>query len=478
MKISELTSPPKKPKKVNVANAAQLHDTLNPKIWDHGKMLPEVRKALLKIAEDFQVFLGITDLEVKDITISGSNAAYSYTEHSDLDLHLLVDIAKLDKDVIYRELFNSKKYQYNDLHNIKIRGINVELYVQDTGVPIVSLGQFSILNNKWIQVPSKEAFEYDDEEVQIKYKGLKTRSLRALRINSDIRITAILNDINRARKSGLESKGEFSAENLVYKLLRNEGIVDRLWDAKNAIDDKKLSLEGINADIQVVEGWKDWVAGAAMGAAALAGTGDAMAKQMPQKTQISAPVRTAATPAPATTTDKSVNDIVQTVLKPEAKALINAGRAAGMRGAELAQFVAQCAHETANFSSLKEFGGKLDFKKYDPKHNPRKAKILGNKYAGDGQKYHGRGFIQITGRDNYKRAGEALGIPLEQHPELAEKPEIAAKIAVWFWQNHVQPKVNNFNDTAAVTKPINSGLKGLEDRHGKFAALMQLMRKT
>ena len=96
--------------------------------------------------------------------------------------------------------------------------------------------------------------------------------------------------------------------------------------------------------------------------------------------------------------------------------------------------------------------------------------------AGDGAKYHGRGFIQLTGRDNYKRAGIALGLPLEKHPELVEDPDIAAKVTVWFWQQRVQPIVNNFNDTAQVTKPINSGLRGLEDRHNKFAAIMQVMK--
>jgi predicted chitinase len=146
-----------------------------------------------------------------------------------------------------------------------------------------------------------------------------------------------------------------------------------------------------------------------------------------------------------------------------------------MRGKELAQFVAQCAHETANFSSLKELGGRLDFKKYDPKFNPRKAKMLGNKQVGDGAKYHGRGYIQLTGRDNYKRAGLALGLPLEEQPELVERPDIAAQVAVWFWKNQVVPKVSNFNDTAQVTKPINSGLKGLDDRHNKFASIMALM---
>jgi predicted chitinase len=211
------------------------------------------------------------------------------------------------------------------------------------------------------------------------------------------------------------------------------------------------------------EGWKDWVAGAALGAAALSPQA-ADAKSAPQQK-----------PAITQQVQGDANYATKLILKPEAKILIQTARAAGLRGKELAQFVAQCAHETANFSSLKELGGRLDFKKYDPKHNPRKAKMLGNKEIGDGAKYHGRGYIQLTGRDNYKRAGLALGLPLEAQPDLVEQPEIAAKVAVWFWKNQVAPKVNNFGDTAQVTKPINSGLKGLDDRHNKFASIMALM---
>jgi predicted chitinase len=142
---------------------------------------------------------------------------------------------------------------------------------------------------------------------------------------------------------------------------------------------------------------------------------------------------------------------------------------AGIRGAELAQFMAQTRHESADFSRMREIGDARYFaKRYDPKYAPDKARILGNTHAGDGIRYHGRGFIQITGRENYRRAGEALGIPLEQNPDLAADPKTAARIAVWYWKTRVQPKVQNFNDTAAVTKTINPALRGLQDRSQHF----------
>jgi predicted chitinase len=148
---------------------------------------------------------------------------------------------------------------------------------------------------------------------------------------------------------------------------------------------------------------------------------------------------------------------------------------AGIKGKELAQFLAQCAHETANFATLTEFGD--DFKKYDVKFNPQKAKTLGNTNPGDGERFKGRGFIQLTGRWNYTQAGQALGLPLDQKPQLLERPDVAAKASVWYWKNRVQPNVSNFTDTRAVTSYINPGLAGLQQRNGLFQNYLQTMQQ-
>jgi len=112
-----------------LSDAIAFHDELNPNIWVNDRLRPEVKKQLLIIANDFLDELGINDLDVKDITVSGSNAAYSYTPHSDLDLHILVDMSNMPNDEVYRELFTAKKNIYNDNHDIKIHGVPVELYV-------------------------------------------------------------------------------------------------------------------------------------------------------------------------------------------------------------------------------------------------------------------------------------------------------------------------------------------------------------
>jgi predicted chitinase len=231
---------------------------------------------------------------------------------------------------------------------------------------------------------------------------------------------------------------------------------------------------GSSVGESVEEGWKDWVAGAGVAAMAAGGGGAAYdaykAKQAEKE-----PTAIVAKAEPA----KIAKDAVPKHLvtnSPHEKLLTKAAIAAGIKGEELAQFLAQTAHESHNFKSMVEYGGSLDFRKYDPKYAPKKAKQLGNKKVGDGARYKGRGYIQLTGRYNYKRAGEALGLPLEQKPELVEKPEIAAQVAIWFWKNRVQPRVDDFGNTPAATKPINSGLKGLEDRKDKFQTFKTAMK--
>lgn len=216
------------------------------------------------------------------------------------------------------------------------------------------------------------------------------------------------------------------------------------------------------------EGWKNWVAAASIGAAAVGGVSDKMRSvDNPPQSQLRAE-------KPAMTLAKKM---IASATNNAEKILIKYAVQAGIEATELKQFIAQCAHETGNFAHLVELGSDKYFaQRYDKKFAPAKAKALGNKYTGDGIKYKGRGFIQLTGRYNYAKAGEALGLPLEDKPELVERPDVAAKVAIWFWQQRVAPKVTDFGDVAMSTKPINPGLKGLKNReahYDKYSLLSQ-----
>ena len=237
MNINELDS-------YNLADAVKFNDKLNPRLWGNDEHLkPEVRNRLLEIADDFREFLGINDLQLKDITISGSNAAYTYTPHSDIDLHLVVDLPEADVSEVYRELFDAKKYQYNDMHNIKISGYDVELYVQDANKNHVSQGIYSVLNNEWIDVPKRRKPDVDDISTRSKYDDLSERIDQALASGDPATITALAEKIRDMRQAGLDQHGEFGPENLAFKMLRTQGKIKELYDARNAAKDKELSLK-------------------------------------------------------------------------------------------------------------------------------------------------------------------------------------------------------------------------------------------
>jgi putative chitinase len=149
------------------------------------------------------------------------------------------------------------------------------------------------------------------------------------------------------------------------------------------------------------------------------------------------------------------------VLKREA-------RRQGIKGKELAAFLAQCSHESGGGRYMSEIWGNT------PAQQSYQGR-MGNVQPGDGYRYRGRGFIQLTGRNNYRDAGKELGLPLEQNPDIAENPEIAAKTAIWFWQKYVQPKISNWDDVASITRIVNGGYNGLDDREARYAAYAQQM---
>jgi hypothetical protein len=226
----------------SLSDAVHFHDELNPELFFGDKLKPEVRDQLLLIAEDFMVHLGINNIDIQDITLSGSNAAYSYTKHSDIDLHILVDMNKFNDDPVYREFFDAKKTIYNDSHSITIGGIDVELYIQDNNVPVISLGEYSILNDNWIKLPRKRKAHISQVATKNKYSKLYKLSEYAMRSSDPDKIKNVIKTLKKYRQAGLDMGGEFSPENLAFKILRKKGIISRLYEKLQTLHDKKLSL--------------------------------------------------------------------------------------------------------------------------------------------------------------------------------------------------------------------------------------------
>ncbi len=212
---------------------------LNPKIWPNGELDPKVRAKLIEIARAFEEFVGV-DLPVKDYTITGSNANYTWTEHSDLDLHLIIPGTA---DEAARELYSSKKTLWGDQHDITIRGLPVECYVQGEAEPHHSTGVYSLMQNKWLVKPKKIKPEIDDASVSAKCDNLVRATKQALQQDDLAGLRRVKDKITTMRKAGLERAGEWSVENLCFKTLRNLGLIDDLTERIRELEDAQLSLE-------------------------------------------------------------------------------------------------------------------------------------------------------------------------------------------------------------------------------------------
>lgn len=236
-----------------------LQDELNPEVWETSKntqkpkLNSEIRDRLLKIANLFIDFLNV-EIFVHDVYLLGSLTGYNWSEFSDFDLHIIYDFNDAgEKKETYEELFRLKKTVFNSSHDIRIKGYEVELYVQDLNEENESMGVYSLIYDKWLKTPQKEDFKVNE-------KKLKEKAQQWMDIidgvlenaeDEDLETATKLIDkykekIRKYRSCGLKKEGEFSYENLVFKYLRRSGYIGKLNDYKNTMIDKKLSLEQEN----------------------------------------------------------------------------------------------------------------------------------------------------------------------------------------------------------------------------------------
>ena len=233
----------------------RVNKLLNKDVWDtlcddpacdefKVEIKSEIRKALLRIAYDFLESLD-PKMTFKDITLTGSMANYNYTDHSDLDLHILFDFDDLgDNGDLVQDLFNAKRRIWNDVHDIKIKDHDVELYAQDSNEPHHSTGVFSVLRNKWLVVPYRANPEIDEEYVLKKSQDIMDRIDYLAGLEEKRKSLEIAKDkIMKMRKAGLERKGEFDEENLIFKALRNTGYIGKLNDIIRNEYDRSVSLD-------------------------------------------------------------------------------------------------------------------------------------------------------------------------------------------------------------------------------------------
>jgi len=239
-----------------IIKSFESQDNLNPKIWEkEGKsymMRPEVRDKLLETANLFMDFLGV-DVVVTDIIMIGSLVNYNWSKFSDIDLHLVVNYNQFpnNSQELYAEFFDLKKIIFNDRHNIKLFGYDVECFVQSESETTFSSGIYSILYDMWVNEPK------ESENKNIDIDLLKEKANQWMRIIDGVvdnisdedpdeikrLVKKYKEKLKKFRSCGLEKNGEMSLENLVFKLLRRNGYIEKLYELPTDLIDKKLSMK-------------------------------------------------------------------------------------------------------------------------------------------------------------------------------------------------------------------------------------------
>ena len=219
------------------------HNLLSPAAWRGGKISPQVRYKLLQTAKFFIDYLDIPNFRVLDVVLTGSMANYNYTKYSDFDVHVVTRYRDLKCDDLAEAFYRAKKEIWNNNHDIVIHGHDVELYVEDIEKPPVSEGIYSLLDDKWLNTPKYSPPDIDKGAVNLKVQDLIKQIDVAIETADDPEdIQRITDKLRHMRRAGLDKTGEFSVENLAFKVLRNQGYIDRLYQAHNHQQDQNLSL--------------------------------------------------------------------------------------------------------------------------------------------------------------------------------------------------------------------------------------------
>jgi DNA-binding Lrp family transcriptional regulator len=235
-----------------VLDSFQLKPSLNPEFWDREELRKDIRDQLMLIAEEFFDGLNSPDkLVIKDVIFTGSLANYNWSKYSDVDLHVIVDFETIDtKEEFIKQLFDSYKNLWNKNHDITIKGYDVELYLQDIKESLSANAVYSVKRNKWLLKPEKDEFKLNRNIIKKKALSFfdKLKDIKKIYAEGDYqraldKSQELKDKIKKYRKSGLESGGEFSLENLVFKVLRRTPFMEVLNDINSKSYDQIMSIQ-------------------------------------------------------------------------------------------------------------------------------------------------------------------------------------------------------------------------------------------
>jgi len=228
-----------------------INDQLEPQVWFKDRLRAPVKKRLMAIAEDFVEGLPFP-ATIQDVRFTGSLANYNWSKYSDIDLHIVIDFTELDDNrALVKEMFDAKRLRWNELHDIKIKDYDVEIYVEDTNEEHSSSGIYSILSDEWIQHPEQIERSIDLETATKKASDIEQQIASIDRLYDAGEFEKVMRHVDRIKKkirsmrqAGLDTEAmEFSPENIAFKLLRRNDLLDTLTKLKYKAYDQSMTLD-------------------------------------------------------------------------------------------------------------------------------------------------------------------------------------------------------------------------------------------
>ena len=228
----------------------QTQSNLNPKLWNGHTLKQGLNNSFMKIVNHFYKFLEI-DTPILDVILIGSNANYNWNKFSDIDLHVLINYRDIDDNLhLVKNYLHAKKSIWNLNYPLTYKGINIELYAQDSNTDLhASVGIYSLMQQKWINRPSSTQVSIDNSLINQKTQPYEFEidNLKLDDSHLESKIKSILLRLRNLRAAGLEAVGEYSLENLAYKSLRNSGHLAKLKTMLQANTIGQLSInESLN----------------------------------------------------------------------------------------------------------------------------------------------------------------------------------------------------------------------------------------
>ena len=217
-----------------------VQDELNPVLWSDNKLRPEIKEKIMDLINEFQSTLDIP-LTVLDINIVGSNASYNYTDKSDVDVHIITNFDEYGYPKEFIEAaMNAFKANFNNKYDITYGGYNVEIYVEDVKSSPQSNGIYSVVRDEWIKEPVK--LQPIDVDLEPEYSLFVDRINDILTNGTEEDILRVVDDLYLLRRNSLVVDGEFGQGNLIFKTIRNEGLLDALKERRVELASKELSI--------------------------------------------------------------------------------------------------------------------------------------------------------------------------------------------------------------------------------------------